>query len=57
MLETFYEQIKEFGVLVTATNSHNYEVSKSRIETYIVLGTQLDVYLTDGKPKTIIVSQ
>ena len=53
MLETFYGQIREFGVQIDSQHLS----SKETVETYIVLGSQLDVYLTDGKPKTIIVSE
>lgn len=50
MIETFYEQIKEFGVLTPQSKSHN-------VETYIYNYAQVDVYLKQGKPITIIVSK
>lgn len=53
MLETFYEQIREFGVQVDLHLSNKTDT----VETYIVLGTQVDVYIIGGKPKTIIVSE
>lgn len=52
MIETFYEQIKEFGVLI----SQNKPYSTS-VETYIYNYAQVDVYLRQGKPITIIVSK
>jgi hypothetical protein len=50
MLETFYEQIRVFGVLITQDKEHE-------INTYIYHGSQIDVYLKQGKPITIIVSE
>lgn len=49
MIETFYEQIKEFGVLITQDIINN-------VNTYIYNGTHINVYLEQGKPITIIVS-
>lgn len=56
MLETFYEQIREFGVQIESNHINSQEKSYT-IETYIVLGTEIDVYINNGKPKTIIVSE
>lgn len=53
MLETFYEQIREFGVQIDLQHLNSTEA----VETYIVIGTEIDVYITDGKPKIIIVSE
>lgn len=50
MIETFYEQIKEFGVLTSQSKTHD-------VETYIYNYAQVDVYLRQGKPITIIVSK
>lgn len=50
MIETFYEQIKEFGVLTSQNKTHG-------VETYIYNYAQVDVYLRQGKPITIIVSK
>lgn len=50
MIETFYEQIKEFGVLISQNKEHE-------INTFIYNGSQIDVYLKQGKPITIIVSK
>ena len=47
MIETFYEQIRVFGVLLSQDN----------INTYLYNDTQVDVYLKQGKPITIIVSK
>lgn len=48
MIETFYEQIRVFGVLLSQDNN---------INTYLYNDTQVDVYLKQGKPITIIVSK
>ena len=50
MIETFYEQIKEFGVLISQNKTHD-------VEEYIYNYAQVDVYLRQGKPITIIVSK
>lgn len=50
MIETFYGQIKEFGVLISQNKEHE-------INTYIYGDSQIDVYLKQGKPITIIVSK
>lgn len=51
MIETFYGQIKEFGLLIDLQHLNSTET----VETYIVLGTQIGVYIFDGKPETITV--
>lgn len=53
MLETFYGQIREFGVQIDSQHINSTEI----VETYIVIGTEIDVYLKQGKPITIIVSE
>lgn len=50
MIETFYEQIRVFGVLIAQDKEHG-------INTFIYNDTQIDVYLKQGKPITIIVSK
>ena len=50
MIETFYEQIRVFGILMSQDKEHE-------INTYIYNDTQIDVYLKQGKPITIIVSK
>jgi hypothetical protein len=50
MIETFYEQIKEFGVLTHQNKAHSIEI-------YNYNGTHIDVYLNEGKPINIIVSK
>lgn len=50
MIETFYEQIKEFGVLISQNKEH-------QINTFIYNDSQIDVYLKQGKPIIIIVSK
>lgn len=50
MIETFYEQIRVFGVLIAQDKEHE-------INTFIYNDTQIDVYLKQGKPITIIVSK
>lgn len=50
MIETFYEQIKEFGVLILQDKKHG-------IDTYTYNDTQIDVYLKQGKPTSIVVSK
>lgn len=50
MIETFYEQIKELGVLISQNKTCD-------VETYIYNYAQVDVYLRQGKPITIIVSK
>lgn len=50
MIETFYEQIKEYGVLILQDKKHG-------IDTYTYNDTQIDVYLKQGKPTFIVVSK
>ena len=50
MIETFYEQIKEFGTLISQGKGHELQYNS-----YTYNGSQIDVYLKQGKPITIIV--